>query len=113
MQGSPLSDIAEPVHPAPTASCVAGSRTSPTQSHACKHVHVSDQLAAHLLQRLEDVLINPEHAISKQVHDHYLPYLTEFEPDMTERDTEKEISLRNRVKLSLRSCRHSVVLIRV
>ena len=45
---------------------------------------------------LEDVLIDPDHSISHQVSDHFLPYLVEYEPDDTPEDTEKEIALRNR-----------------
>ena len=44
---------------------------------------------------LEDVLIAPAHALSKQVHDHYLPYLYHYEPDADADDTAKEIALRN------------------
>ncbi|KAI1789403.1 N-terminal nucleophile aminohydrolase [Ganoderma leucocontextum] len=40
---------------------------------------------------LEDVLISPDHAIAKQVHDRFLPYLTHYEPDTTP----EEMSLRN------------------
>ncbi|KAM5540911.1 hypothetical protein V8D89_005555 [Ganoderma adspersum] len=40
---------------------------------------------------LEDVLISPDHAIAKQVHDRYLPYLTHYEPDTTP----EEMRLRN------------------
>lgn len=40
---------------------------------------------------LEDVIILPDHAIAKQVHDRYLPYLTHYEPGTTK----KEMSLRN------------------
>ena len=45
---------------------------------------------------LEDALVLPEHSLSKQVADHYLPYLAEYEPGETPEDTEKEITLRNR-----------------
>jgi glutamine amidotransferase len=44
---------------------------------------------------LEDVLITPVHAISKQVHDHYLPHLFSHLPG--EHTTKTEISLRNRL----------------
>jgi len=44
---------------------------------------------------LEDVLIVPAHSISKQVDDHYLPYLSHYEPDDNKADTKKEIKLRN------------------
>ncbi|KAI0718244.1 N-terminal nucleophile aminohydrolase [Cerioporus squamosus] len=40
---------------------------------------------------LEDVLILPDHAIAKQVHDRYLPHLFHYDPGTTQR----EISLRN------------------
>ena len=40
---------------------------------------------------LEDVILLPEHAIAKQVHERYLPYLTHYEPETT--PTER--SLRN------------------
>ncbi|EIN05716.1 N-terminal nucleophile aminohydrolase [Punctularia strigosozonata HHB-11173 SS5] len=46
---------------------------------------------------LEDVLIRPAHAITKQVHDHYLPYLTHYEPDADTKATEREIAMRNRL----------------
>ncbi len=46
---------------------------------------------------LEDVLIAPTHSLAKQVHDHYLPKLTHYEPDNDPRATEKEIALRNRL----------------
>ena len=44
---------------------------------------------------LEDVLITPQHALSKQVHDHYLPKLFSHMPG--EHTTKQEISLRNRL----------------
>ncbi|KAI8971136.1 N-terminal nucleophile aminohydrolase, partial [Trametes punicea] len=44
---------------------------------------------------LEDVLILPDHAISKQVHERYLPYLFHYEPDKDSYSTKKEMSLRN------------------
>lgn len=40
---------------------------------------------------LEDVLILPDHAIAKQVHDRFLPYLFHYDPGTTK----EEISLRN------------------
>ena len=40
---------------------------------------------------LEDVLISPDHAIAKQVHDRFLPYLVHYEPGTTV----QEMSLRN------------------
>ncbi|EJF61033.1 N-terminal nucleophile aminohydrolase [Dichomitus squalens LYAD-421 SS1] len=40
---------------------------------------------------LEDVLISPDHAIAKQVHDRFLPYLTHYEPGTTP----QEMTLRN------------------
>ncbi|THH26907.1 hypothetical protein EUX98_g7282 [Antrodiella citrinella] len=46
---------------------------------------------------LEDVLIAPAHALSKQVHDHYLPKLFHHEPDKDREATQAEIALRNRV----------------
>ncbi|KAF7799392.1 hypothetical protein EIP86_010624 [Pleurotus ostreatoroseus] len=46
---------------------------------------------------LEDVLILPKHSLAKQVHEHYLPGLTHFEPDVDRNATEKEIALRNRL----------------
>lgn len=45
---------------------------------------------------LEDVLINPEHALSKQVHAHYLPKLISHVPG--EETTHSEIALRNRLQ---------------
>lgn len=45
---------------------------------------------------LEDALVVPEHALSKQVHERFLPYLIEHEPGKTPEDTKKEIALRNR-----------------
>ena len=45
---------------------------------------------------LDDVLILPDHSISKQVHDHYLPYLVEYESEGDPISTEEEITLRNR-----------------
>lgn len=44
---------------------------------------------------LEDVLIVPQHSLSKQVHDRYLPYLSHFEPDSTKKLTRAEIGSRN------------------
>ncbi|KAH9846430.1 N-terminal nucleophile aminohydrolase [Lenzites betulinus] len=44
---------------------------------------------------LEDVLILPDHAIAKQVHDRFLPYLFHFEPDADRTATKQEMSLRN------------------
>ncbi|KAI0351452.1 N-terminal nucleophile aminohydrolase [Trametes cingulata] len=44
---------------------------------------------------LEDVLILPDHAIAKQVHERYLPYLFHYEPDADPNSTKKEVSLRN------------------
>ena len=44
---------------------------------------------------LEDVLITPAHALSKQVHAHYLPKLISHVPG--EETTESEISSRNRL----------------
>jgi glutamine amidotransferase len=46
---------------------------------------------------LEDVLVIPAHSLSKQVHDHYLPYLAHYEPDADPMATEREISIRNRL----------------
>lgn len=46
---------------------------------------------------LEDVLILPKHSLAKQVHDHYLPQLTHYEPDEDRDATKKEIDLRNRL----------------
>jgi len=46
-------------------------------------------------QLLADVLIDPVHSLSKQVHDRYLPYLTHYEPDANSKDTKNEISTRN------------------
>ncbi|KAF7342996.1 N-terminal nucleophile aminohydrolase [Mycena venus] len=45
---------------------------------------------------LEDILIVPAHSLSKQVHEHYLPYLAHFEPDEDVHATKREIDLRNR-----------------
>ena len=45
---------------------------------------------------LEDVLITPQHALSKQVHDHYLPKLFSHVPG--ELTTKQEITLRNRLQ---------------
>jgi len=45
---------------------------------------------------LEDVLIVPAHSLSKQVQEHYLPYLEHFEPDADVDATNREIDLRNR-----------------
>ncbi|KAJ7760697.1 N-terminal nucleophile aminohydrolase [Mycena maculata] len=45
---------------------------------------------------LEDVLVVPAHSLSKQVHDHYLPYLAHFEPDADVKATKQEIALRNK-----------------
>ena len=44
---------------------------------------------------LEDVLVTPPHALSKQVHDHYLPHLFSHVPG--EQTTKQEIALRNRL----------------
>lgn len=44
---------------------------------------------------LEDVLIEPKHSISKQVHSRYLPGLSEYEPDATKAATKAESNLRN------------------
>lgn len=44
---------------------------------------------------LEDVLILPDHAIAKQVHDRFLPYLFHYEPNVDHKSTKKEMSLRN------------------
>ncbi|KZT67090.1 N-terminal nucleophile aminohydrolase [Daedalea quercina L-15889] len=44
---------------------------------------------------LEDVLIVPKHSLAKQVHDRYLPYLSEYEQDTTKVATKAESSLRN------------------
>ena len=46
---------------------------------------------------LEDVLIDPAHSISKQVHDHYLPKLSDHEPGEDPEATKKEIALRNKL----------------
>lgn len=46
---------------------------------------------------LEDVLIDPAHSISKQVHDHYLPGLSHHEPAEDPRATEREIAMRNKL----------------
>ncbi|KZT25003.1 N-terminal nucleophile aminohydrolase [Neolentinus lepideus HHB14362 ss-1] len=46
---------------------------------------------------LEDVLIEPAHSLSKQVHEHYLPGLTHSEPDSDRKATEAEITMRNRM----------------
>ncbi|EPQ55725.1 N-terminal nucleophile aminohydrolase [Gloeophyllum trabeum ATCC 11539] len=46
---------------------------------------------------LEDVLIEPAHALAKQVHDHYLPGLAHYEPDSDKKSTEAEIDMRNRM----------------
>src|ERR1700744_4670919 len=44
---------------------------------------------------LEDALITPEHALSKQVHDHYLPKLFSHLPG--EQTSKLEITLENRL----------------
>ncbi|KAG9785641.1 N-terminal nucleophile aminohydrolase, partial [Aureobasidium melanogenum] len=44
---------------------------------------------------LEDVLITPDHALSKQVHEHYLPRLISHIPG--QETTPQEITLRNRL----------------
>jgi glutamine amidotransferase len=44
---------------------------------------------------LEDVLITPQHSLSKQVHDHYLPKLFSHVPG--EQTSKQEITLRNRL----------------
>ncbi|KAI9740493.1 MAG: hypothetical protein M1834_005073 [Cirrosporium novae-zelandiae] len=44
---------------------------------------------------LEDVLINPTHALTKQVHDHYLPKL--FSHDPSNITSAHEVSARNRL----------------
>ncbi|TCD62098.1 hypothetical protein EIP91_007473 [Steccherinum ochraceum] len=46
---------------------------------------------------LEDVLVAPAHALSKQVHDHYLPGLSHTEPGKDKDATHQEIALRNRL----------------
>ncbi|KAH8077267.1 N-terminal nucleophile aminohydrolase [Cristinia sonorae] len=46
---------------------------------------------------LEDVLVSPAHALSKQVHDHYLPKLIHHEPDRDRGSTQQEIALRNKL----------------
>lgn len=46
---------------------------------------------------LEDVLVVPAHALSKQVHEHYLPKLFHHEPDRNRVDTAQEIALRNKL----------------
>ncbi|KAJ9606402.1 hypothetical protein H2200_009363 [Cladophialophora chaetospira] len=45
---------------------------------------------------LEDVLITPQHSLSKQVHDHYLPKLFSHVPG--EQTSKLEITLRNRLQ---------------
>jgi glutamine amidotransferase len=39
---------------------------------------------------LEDVLLEPDHCIAKQVHEHYLPQLTAHSPDIREDAKEAE-----------------------
>jgi len=47
---------------------------------------------------LEDVLVTPKHALSKQVNDHYLPKLLSHDPNVhAEPTTQAEISERNRL----------------
>ena len=46
---------------------------------------------------LEDVLIEPEHAIARQVSEHYLPYLDHYEQGVDVADTERQINLRNKL----------------
>jgi len=47
---------------------------------------------------LEDVLVTPAHALSKQVHEHYLPKLLSHDPKThAEPTTEAEITTRNRL----------------
>ncbi|KAI9740114.1 MAG: hypothetical protein M1818_004865 [Claussenomyces sp. TS43310] len=47
---------------------------------------------------LEDVLVTPAHALSKQVHEHYLPKLLSHDPVVhAEPTTQAEISERNRL----------------
>jgi len=47
---------------------------------------------------LEDVLVTPAHALSKQVHEHYLPKLLSHDPSVhAEPTTEAEITTRNRL----------------
>lgn len=46
---------------------------------------------------LEDVLIEPEHAIARQVSEHYLPYLDHFEKGQDVKDTERQIAIRNKL----------------
>ncbi|KAB5559826.1 N-terminal nucleophile aminohydrolase [Coniochaeta sp. 2T2.1] len=47
---------------------------------------------------LEDVLVTPAHALSKQVHEHYLPKLLSHDPAVhAEQTTEAEITTRNRL----------------
>jgi glutamine amidotransferase len=54
-----------------------------------------------ILHRLDDVLIDPDHCIAKQVHDHYLPFLDTFEKSTTKEDTERQIAMRNKARLKL------------
>jgi len=44
---------------------------------------------------LEDILVRPQHALTKQVNDHYLPYLFHHIPGETQKQEEAEIKLRN------------------
>ncbi|KAI9652987.1 MAG: hypothetical protein M1821_007740 [Bathelium mastoideum] len=44
---------------------------------------------------LEDVLINPKHSLSKQVHEHYLPKLIHHHSDIDVHDQQKQIDARN------------------
>jgi len=47
---------------------------------------------------LEDVLVTPDHALSKQVHQHYLPKLLSHDPAVhAQHTTEAEITTRNRL----------------
>lgn len=47
---------------------------------------------------LDDVLVAPAHALSKQVHEHYLPKLLSHDPSVhAEPTTEAEITTRNRL----------------
>ncbi|EJU01085.1 N-terminal nucleophile aminohydrolase [Dacryopinax primogenitus] len=44
---------------------------------------------------LEDILIRPQHALTKQVNDHYLPHLFHHMPGETQKQEQAEIKLRN------------------
>lgn len=48
-----------------------------------------------VIQLLEDVLVRPQHALAKQVNDHYLPKLFHHEIGMTDEQVRADIKARN------------------